>query len=51
MLTLSVNETASVKGGFFWIALPIIIGGGYTVGKDRAQRDNKRDEKKEKSGK
>ncbi|WP_432770749.1 MAG: hypothetical protein HEQ22_08480 [Sphingopyxis sp.] len=44
--TMSDAEIADVNGGFFWIALPIIIGAGYTLGKDRATRDNARDENK-----
>ena len=44
---LEINEIDNVNGGWFWIALPIVIGGGYTLGKDRAERDNKRDEKNE----
>lgn len=40
---LNSGEIDSVNGGWFWIALPIIIGGGYTLGKDRAERDNERD--------
>lgn len=42
---LNSSEIDSVHGGWFWLALPIVIGGGYTLGKDRAERDNKRDEK------
>ncbi len=42
---LNSSEIESVNGGWFWIALPMVIGAGYTVGKDRAERDNKRDEK------
>jgi hypothetical protein len=42
---LNSSEIDSVNGGWFWLALPIVIGGGYTLGKDRAERDNKRDEK------
>jgi hypothetical protein len=44
---LNSSEIDSVNGGWFWLALPIVIGGGYTLGKDRAERDNKRDEKKQ----
>ncbi len=44
---LNSSEIDSVHGGWFWLALPIVIGGGYTLGKDRAERDNKRDEKKQ----
>lgn len=43
---LEANEIDNVNGGWFWLVLPVIIGAGYTVGKDRAERDNKRDEKK-----
>lgn len=43
MQVLSDNSIECVHGGFFWIALPILIGGGYTLGKDRAIRDNARD--------
>ncbi len=38
-------EISSVAGGWFRVALPIIIGAGYTLGKDRAERDNARDER------
>lgn len=47
ILELSNNEIENVNGGWFWVVLPIVIGAGYTVGKDRAERDNKRDEKTE----
>lgn len=40
---LDDTEISSVAGGWFWVALPIIIGAGYTLGKDRAERDNARD--------
>lgn len=43
---LNDSEIASVTGGWFWVALPIVLGGGYTLGKDRAERDNANDEKK-----
>jgi len=43
---LSISELDQVEGGFFWVALPIVIAGGYTLGKDRAERDNARDENK-----
>jgi len=39
-------EIDHVSGGWFWIALPIFIGGGYTYGKDRAERDNANDANK-----
>lgn len=42
--TLSEEEIDRIGGGFFWIALPIVIAGGYTFGKDRALRDNARDQ-------
>lgn len=41
---LTETEIEHVSGGFFWIALPIVIAGGYTLGKDRALRDNARDQ-------
>lgn len=41
---LNEDEIGMVTGGWFWLALPIIIGAGYTLGKDRAERDNARDE-------
>lgn len=41
--TLSTEEIEEVNGGFFWIALPLILAGGYTIGKDLAIRDNERD--------
>lgn len=41
---LTATEINHVSGGFFWIALPIVIAGGYTLGKDRALRDNARDQ-------
>jgi hypothetical protein len=44
---LKSNEIDSVVGGWFWVVLPIVIGAGYAAGKDRAERDNKRDEKKD----
>lgn len=40
---LTDDEVGNVNGGFFWVALPIIIAAGYTLGKDRAVRDNARD--------
>lgn len=43
MQVLNNNEIEHVNGGFFWVALPIVIAGGYTLGKDRAVRDNQRD--------
>lgn len=43
IVTLSADEIDEVNGGWFWLALPIIIGAGYTLGKDRAIRDNERD--------
>ena len=46
MRPLSLDEIEQVGGGWFWLALPIVIGGGYTLGKDRAERDNARDEQK-----
>jgi len=39
MRVLSQNEIQAVNGGFFWLALPIVIAAGYTLGKDRAVRD------------
>ena len=42
--SLTDGEIDEVNGGFFWVALPIIIAGGYTLGKDRAERDNARDD-------
>jgi len=44
MRELDAEETFQVSGVFFWIALPIILAGGYTLGKDRATRDNASDE-------
>lgn len=39
---LSDDELSLVEGGFFWVALPLIIAAGYALGKDRAIRDNQR---------
>ena len=44
IIELDAREMESVNGAWIWIALPIVIGGGYTLGKDRAERDNKQDE-------
>ena len=43
---LNSREIESVNGGWFWLAVPIVIAGGYTLGKDRAERDNKQDQQK-----
>lgn len=43
IVSLPGEELDAVNGGFFWVALPIIIAAGYTLGKDRAIRDNERD--------
>jgi len=43
IIDLQDSEIAGVNGGFFWVALPVILAGGYTLGKDRALRDNARD--------
>jgi hypothetical protein len=42
---LQDREIENVNGGFFWAALPIMLAGGYLLGKDRAIRDNARDAK------
>ncbi|WP_299264670.1 hypothetical protein [uncultured Psychrosphaera sp.] len=47
MKELTLGELQLVSGGWFWITLPIFVGGGYKWGSDRANRDNKKDEKKE----
>ncbi len=44
---LNDNEVNHVSGGWFFLALPIFIGGGYAYGKDRAERDNANDAKKD----
>ena len=44
IIELETRELETVNGGWFWIALPIVISAGYTLGKDRAERDNKQDE-------
>ena len=41
---LSLEEIDEVNGGWFWIALPIVIGGGYTWGKDLAETHNAQDQ-------
>ena len=46
MKVLNSNDIKAVNGGFFWIAVPIVIAGGYQYGKDRAERDNQRDAEK-----
>lgn len=43
MKILTDVEINQVNGGFFWKVLPIVIGGGYLYGSDRAKRDNARD--------
>ncbi|WP_019677229.1 hypothetical protein [Arsukibacterium perlucidum] len=49
MKELKQEEIKYVSGGFFWFAAPIVVAGGYTYGKDRAERDNRRKEKAEES--
>ncbi len=44
MRELNIEEINSVSGGFFWVALPIVLAGGYTIGKDQAIRRNERDD-------
>lgn len=46
VIELSLEEMDAVSGGWFWLALPVVIAGGYTLGKDRAIRDNERDKAK-----
>ncbi|MEL8056999.1 MAG: hypothetical protein AAGK66_12655 [Pseudomonadota bacterium] len=41
---LDHEEIEEVHGGWFWIALPIIVGGGYTWGKDLAETHNAQDQ-------
>lgn len=47
IIALTDSELSVINGGFFWVALPIIIAAGYTLGKDRATRDNAREENKD----
>lgn len=44
MIELTSNEELKeVSGGWFWVALPLFVGGGYKYGSDRAKRDNERE--------
>jgi hypothetical protein len=33
------QEVDDVSGGWFWLAAPVFIAGGYTLGKDKKQAE------------